>query len=187
VVAGGAGSAWATPADTSDSRAGADSAAQSEAPPPVRTRGGRSAGLTAPAANVARGGGVASGEQLTHPSARLNAESVTRAVPAPRTLAARQRAPIDLSGLITPKPSAQPVAGPPDSTNESIEEQVSDIPEAAAPEMVAASSNAVVDSGPSSLLGSGSGVPVESPLTWVQIGPKTSARSSASASCQRAR
>ena len=72
VVAGGAGSAWATPADTSDSRAGADSAAQSDAPRPVRTRGGRSAGLTAPAVNVARGGAVASGEQLTHSNARLS-------------------------------------------------------------------------------------------------------------------
>ena len=169
VVAGGAGSAWATPADTSDSRASADSAAQSDAPRPVRTRGGRSAGLTAPAANVARGGGVAPGEQSAPSNARLNPESATRAMPAPRTVAARQRAPINLSGLLAPKPSAQPVAGPPDSTNESIEEQVSAAPEAAAPEMVAASSNAVVDSGPSSLLGSGSGVPVESPLSWVVL------------------
>lgn len=163
VVTGGAGSAWAAPAAATDSQTSADSAAPSGAPHAVRARGGRSA---APVARQGGGAGPGSTVNQSHPAPQLKLKPAML----PKSgMSTPQSARVQLPAVMTSRPV--PVAATP-ATSGPVAAQAVTAPEsaaAAAPVMVAASASASVDSVPSSLLGSGSGVPVDSPVAWVVL------------------
>ena len=170
VVSGGAGFAWATPADTSDSPASADSAAQSDAPTSAPgSRGGRPAGRVAPAASLGRGGGAQQRQQQANSSPRPNSKpTVAVSDSALRRVSPERSSRIDLAARVAAATRAEPATGA-SVAAEVMTAPVSVAPAAAAPVMVAAPATASVGSVPSPLLGSGTGIPVESPVSWMVL------------------
>ena len=170
VVTGGAGFAWATPADASDSPVSVDSAAPSDASASApNNRGSRPAGRSAPAASLGRGGGAQQRQQQANSSPRPNsAPAVAGLASALRRISPEPSSRIDLAARVAAATPAEPATGAPVAT-EVLTAPVSVAPADAAPVMVAAPATASVGSVPSPLLGSGTGVPVESPVSWVVL------------------
>jgi len=169
VVAGGAGSAWAAPADTTDSQTTADSAV-SAAPSPVapRTRGNRPVGRAAAVAPT--GTGRDSGQQ-SHSSPHLNVgpAAAIRSVPASGITAGQQSARVRLPGALTIPAESTPSAAQAATSIPVAPQAVAPPVTPAAPAMVQAPATAAVASVPSPLLGSGTGVPAESPISWIVL------------------
>ena len=158
VVSGGAGIAWASPADTSDSQTSAGTAAHSDAPSrPLRAN--RAVAHLAPAAVASRGSDAGSTATPSHPVPRLKAKPA--ALPEVDT-AARVRLP---SESIAQQPAA---AASQTATRVLSAARVIAAPVSAAPAAMVPMP-AALTSVPSPLLGSGSGIPAQSPVSWMVL------------------
>jgi len=175
VVAGGAGSAWAAPADATDSQATADSAVHAD-PSPVapRTRGSRAIGRTAAVAPNGTGRDSGPSGQPSHSNPHLNVgpTAAARSLSAFGIASARQSpqsARVHLpAALRIPAESTPSVTQPATSIPVAVQAVATPLTPAA-PAMVQTPATAAVNSLPSPLLGSGTGVPAESPISWIVL------------------
>ena len=172
LVAGGAGSAWAAPADTTDSQTAADSVAHADASPASpRTRGSRAVDRAAPVAPTGTGRDSGPSGQQSHskPGLNVGAVAAARSMPALGIASIQQSARVHLPAAITARAESTPPVAPP-ATSIPVPVQAVTAPlTPAAPIMVQAPATAAVAAVPTPLLGSGSGFPTESPVSWIVL------------------
>ena len=178
IVSGGAGHAWATPAEPSDAGTEAASPARADsAGPTTRTRWSRPAAETG-----ARRGEPGSTPRTTAP-ARPDLTPPRNTPPSAAAVAIPDRVTALPSVSSTPRtarvqaviravtPAVQPVAAVAAEQQIPVASQsvapVLAAPTVAAPVMVQAPATAIVDSAPSPLFGSGPSAPMESPVSWM--------------------
>ena len=170
VVAGGAGSAWAAPADVTDSHATADSAAPAD-PASPRPRGSRAVGRVGTGLPTAAGRNSEPIAQQSHVSPHLNVgpAAAARSVPAWAATSPQRVARVRLPGAIAIPAESIPSSVLPAMSMPVVAQAVAAPVTPAAPVMVHAPASAAVSSLPSPLLGSGTGAPAESPASWAVL------------------
>lgn len=181
VVTGGAATAWAVPDGSRDSAVSADASSPADptsssradsTPTAERSRWNRRA---TPAVLGARDSGLPERKSDPAPQAKAvpSAVAAPNPVAAPHALRAASRLQTDRVQLSAVAPAAVTVAVPAAAggplADQRMAAPIAVAPTAAAPIMVAAPPTAAVNFDPISLLGSGSGSPVQSPVSWAVL------------------
>lgn len=181
VVTGGAATAWAVPDVSQDSVVSADASSPADptsssradsTPTAERSRWNR---RVTPAVPGARDSGLPERKSDPAPQAKAvpSAVAAPNPVAAPHALRAASRLQADRVQLSAVVPAAVTVAVPAAAggplADQRMAAPIAVAPTAAAPIMVAAPPTAAVNFDPISLLGSGSGLPVQTPMSWAGL------------------